>query len=70
MRKSAKKLQTYKLNGQLSAAIRSSSASFEDPDIINRLEVKQLECSEEDTGYDVFSLSYIMNEPIDTVGTI
>ncbi len=51
----------------LETAIRATNAQFEDPDILERLDVRLLDVQPGDTGWDVFSLDYKMSGPVGTV---
>ncbi|XP_062521244.1 gamma-tubulin complex component 3 homolog isoform X2 [Corticium candelabrum] len=62
-------LYLYNLTGTLESAVRSTNAQFEEPDILKRLDVRLLELSPGDTGWDVFSLDYHVDGPISTVFT-
>jgi gamma-tubulin complex component 3 len=62
-------LYLHNLTGTLESAVRSTNAQFEEPDILNRLDVRLLELSPGDTGWDVFSLDYHVDGPISTVFT-
>ncbi|KAF9434937.1 Gamma-tubulin complex component 3 [Entomortierella beljakovae] len=59
----------HNLTGTLEAAIRSSNAQFDDPDVLRRLDVRLLEISVGDSGWDVFSLDYHVDSPINTILT-
>ncbi|KAF6035402.1 TUBGCP3 [Bugula neritina] len=67
--KDASALYLHNLNGILETAIRSTNAQFEDKDILSRLDVRLLEISPGDLGWDVFSLDYRTRGPISTVFT-
>jgi len=54
----------HTLSPKLESAIRSSNAQFEDEDVLNRLDVKLLYVSPEETGWDIFSLQYCIDGPI------
>lgn len=69
LNKPAHTLYLHSLSAILETAIRSTNAQFDDPDILQRLDVSLLEISVGDTGWDVFSLVYHMNGPIGTVFT-
>ncbi len=45
-------------SGILETAIRATNAQFEDPDILERLDVRLLDIQPGDIGWDVFSLDY------------
>lgn len=57
------------LTGQLENAIRGSNAQYDDEDSLNRLDVKILELSHGDIGWDVFSLEYKVDAPANVVIT-
>ncbi|OAD75106.1 hypothetical protein PHYBLDRAFT_96718, partial [Phycomyces blakesleeanus NRRL 1555(-)] len=63
----ANKLFRHNLTGVLETAIRASNAQYDDVDILNRLDVRLLEISPEDLGWDVFTLDYHVDSPINTV---
>jgi len=60
----------YKLAGKMEIAIRSSNAQYEEPEVLDCLGIK---CSRAigagERGWDVFSLSYNVREPLSTVFT-
>ncbi|GES99979.1 gamma-tubulin complex component 3 homolog [Rhizophagus clarus] len=62
-------LYRHNLTGTLEAAIRASNAQYDDPDILRRLDVRLLEVSSGDLGWDVFSLDYHVDSPINTIFT-
>eukprot|EP00118_Oscarella_pearsei_P015761 m.144765 g.144765 ORF g.144765 m.144765 type:complete len:863 (+) comp38407_c1_seq3:451-3039(+) len=65
----ASHLHHHNLTGTLESAVRATNAQFDDPDILQRLDVRVLELSPGDTGWDVFSLDYHVDGPIRTVFT-
>lgn len=65
--KPATEMYPHNLSGILESAIRSTNAQFEDENILNRLDVRVLEKSPGDTGWDVFTLDYHVSGPIGTV---
>lgn len=65
----ANTISSFKLAGSLESAIRSSNAQYDDPDILDRLRVKMMPHSAGDRGWDVFSLEYTAQVPLDTVFT-
>ncbi|XP_076435742.1 gamma-tubulin complex component 3 homolog [Babylonia areolata] len=67
--KPAGNLYLHNLNGILETAIRATNAQYDDADILKRLDVRLLEVSPGDTGWDVFSLDYHVDGPIRTVFT-
>ncbi|CAG8587260.1 2028_t:CDS:10, partial [Scutellospora calospora] len=67
--KLANTLFRHNLTGTLEAAIRASNAQYDDPDILRRLDVRLLESSSGEAGWDVFSLDYHVDSPINTIFT-
>jgi gamma-tubulin complex component 3 len=65
----ATQLYPHNLAGVLETAIRATNAQFEDPEVLERLDVRLLDIQEGDKGWDVFSLDYKMDGPIGTVFT-
>ena len=53
----------------LETAIRSTNAQYDDPDVLNLVDVRLLECSINETGWDVFTLAYRITGPISTIFT-
>uniref|UniRef100_A0AAY4ELT8 Gamma-tubulin complex component n=1 Tax=Denticeps clupeoides TaxID=299321 RepID=A0AAY4ELT8_9TELE len=62
-------LYQHNLTGILETAVRATNAQFDCPEILKRLDVRLLEVSPGDTGWDVFSLDYHVEGPIATVFT-
>ncbi|KAI8743613.1 gamma-tubulin complex component 3 homolog [Biomphalaria glabrata] len=67
--KPAGNLYLHNLSGILEIAIRATNAQFDSSDILRRLDVRLLDVSPGDTGWDVFSLEYRVDGPIRTVFT-
>ncbi|KAJ3354691.1 Gamma-tubulin complex component 3 [Entophlyctis luteolus] len=65
--KPAANILRHNLTGTLESSIRSSNAQHDDPDVLRRLDVRLLEISSGDSGWDVFTLDYHVDPPIDTV---
>ncbi|XP_075910838.1 gamma-tubulin complex component 3 [Petromyzon marinus] len=65
----ANTLYQHNLTGILETSVRATNAQFDSPDILNRVDVRLLEVSPGDTGWDVFSLDYHVDGPIATVFT-
>ncbi|ORX55582.1 hypothetical protein DM01DRAFT_1334976 [Hesseltinella vesiculosa] len=63
----ASSLFRHNLTGVLETAIRASNAQYDDPAMLNRLDVRLLEISPQDLGWDVFTLDYHVDSPINTV---
>ncbi|KAL4656940.1 gamma-tubulin complex component 3 [Arapaima gigas] len=62
-------LYQHNLTGILETAVRATNAQFDSSEILKRLDVRLLEVSPGDTGWDVFSLDYHVDGPIATVFT-
>ncbi|XP_033290914.1 gamma-tubulin complex component 3 isoform X3 [Orcinus orca] len=62
-------LYQHNLTGILETAVRATNAQFDSPEALRRLDVRLLEVSPGDTGWDVFSLDYHVDGPIATVFT-
>lgn len=70
MAKKADTLFLHNLSGILETAVRATNAQYDDVDILKRLDVRLLEVSPGDIGWDVFSLDYRVDGPIKTVSTL
>lgn len=57
------------LTGQLDTAIRGSNAQYDPDEILHRLDAKILERSSGDVGWDVFSLDYRIDPPLNVIIT-
>ena len=60
-------LHRHNLTIALETAIRGSNAQNDDPDIVKRLDARLLEDSAGDTGWDVFTLEYKVDSPVNTI---
>ncbi|CAI2385190.1 unnamed protein product [Moneuplotes crassus] len=67
--KPAGQLYKYNLLGILESAVRSSNANMTDSEFLKRLDVRLLEASPGDNGWDIFSLDYKIDAPINTILT-
>ncbi|KAJ3235513.1 Gamma-tubulin complex component 3 [Chytriomyces hyalinus] len=65
--KPANSIMRHNLAGILESSIRASNAQHDDPDVLRRLDVRLLEVSPGDSGWDVFTLDYRTDNPISTV---
>ncbi|TPX66208.1 hypothetical protein SpCBS45565_g04658 [Spizellomyces sp. 'palustris'] len=65
--KPANTLFRHNLASSLETGIRMSNAQYDDPDITSRLDVRMLQSSPGDIGWDVFTLVYQLQSPINTV---
>ncbi|KAG8748429.1 Microtubule-nucleating Tub4p (gamma-tubulin) complex component [Ceratobasidium sp. 414] len=63
----ANTLYRHNLTATLDTAIERSNARFDSADIIRRLDARMLEYSHGEIGWDVFSLEYKVDAPLDTV---
>ncbi|KAF8621665.1 hypothetical protein AX15_007679 [Amanita polypyramis BW_CC] len=63
----ANALYRHNLTATLETAIRSSNAQNDSTDVLRRLDARMLEYSHGEIGWDVFTLEYKVDAPIDTV---
>eukprot|EP00026_Physarum_polycephalum_P001520 Phypoly_transcript_01522.p1 GENE.Phypoly_transcript_01522~~Phypoly_transcript_01522.p1 ORF type:complete len:898 (+),score=123.02 Phypoly_transcript_01522:59-2752(+) len=59
----------HNLNGILEMAVRQSNSQYEEQEVLDRLDIKLLEPPKGGTGWDVFSLDYHVDTPINSVFT-
>ena len=57
----------HTLTAQLEHAIRNSNAQFESADVLRRLDARMLELSHGEIGWDVFTLEYRVDSPLDVI---
>ncbi|ORZ32234.1 Spc98 family-domain-containing protein [Catenaria anguillulae PL171] len=69
LNKPASSLYRHHFVSLLETALRSSTAQFEDTDILARLDVRLTHNTPAEIGWDVFSLDYHLDAPINTVIT-
>ena len=67
LKKRAGQLYRHNLTGVLEGALRASNAQFEPTFVLDRVGVRLLEASPGDTGWEVFSLDYAVDAPLDAV---
>ncbi|KAA3675425.1 gamma-tubulin complex component 3 [Paragonimus westermani] len=67
--KPATQILQHRLSSVLESAIRTTNAQYEQPEILQRLDVRLLDMSTGDTGWDVFSLDYHVDGPLATIFT-
>ncbi|KAF7242288.1 hypothetical protein EG68_09112 [Paragonimus skrjabini miyazakii] len=67
--KPATQILAHRLSSVLESAIRTTNAQYEQPEILQRLDVRLLDMSTGDTGWDVFSLDYHVDGPLATIFT-
>jgi gamma-tubulin complex component 3 len=65
----ANSLYRHNLTAQLEHAIRGSNAQFDSPDVLRRLDARMLELSHGEIGWDVFTLEYKIDAPVDVIVT-
>ena len=65
----AKNQYRHTLTAQLEHAIRGSNAQYEPEDVLRRLDARLVELSQGDVGWDVFTLEYKVDAPVDVVIT-
>ncbi|KAK6332602.1 Microtubule-nucleating Tub4p (gamma-tubulin) complex component [Orbilia blumenaviensis] len=65
----ANTLYRHNLTAQLEHAIRGSNAQFESQEALRRLDARMLELSHGEIGWDVFTLEYKIDPPVDVVVT-
>ncbi len=65
--KRASQIFRHNLNGIVEGALRSSMVQYEDAELLDRVAVRLLEPSAGDTGWEVFSLDYIVDGPLTAV---
>ena len=59
----------HTLTAQLEHAIRNSNAQHDSPEVLRRLDARMLELSHGEIGWDVFTLEYRMDSPLDVIVT-
>lgn len=59
----------HTLTAQLEHAIRNSNAQYDSPDVLKRLDARMLELSHGEIGWDVFTLEYRIDSPLDVIVT-
>ncbi|EPS39763.1 hypothetical protein H072_6436 [Dactylellina haptotyla CBS 200.50] len=65
----ANTLYRHNLTAQLEHAIRGSNAQYESQEVLRRLDARMLELSHGEIGWDVFTLEYKIDPPVDVVVT-
>lgn len=65
--KPAQNLYSHTLSAILESAIRVTNVQYEDEDIVQRLTVEFLHSSHGDTGWDIFTLVYIVDGPVGSI---
>ena len=65
--KRASRLFRHALLAQVDGAIRASNAQFDDPEVLERIDVKILHASPGDDGWKVFTLDYRVGGALDAI---
>ena len=65
--KAADEMYHHSLTGTLDGALRASNAQYEPQDVLDRIGVKLLKASPNDRGWQVFSLTYRVEAPLNAV---
>ena len=66
----ASSLYRHNLSRMMWHAVSNSNARYDERDTLERLDVRLLQPSEGDKGWDVFTLDYHVEGPIGTVGIV
>ncbi|KAF2753329.1 spindle pole body component alp6 [Pseudovirgaria hyperparasitica] len=59
----------HTLTAQLEHAVRNSNAQYDSADVLRRLDARMLELSHGEIGWDVFTLEYKIDAPVDVIVT-
>lgn len=65
--KPATELYCYDLSSIMDAAFRSTNTHYDDPEILNYLDVRLMAPCDGDTGWDIISLEYTVRGPLATI---
>ncbi|KAB8737505.1 hypothetical protein FH972_026464 [Carpinus fangiana] len=69
LNKPANSQYRHALTAQLEHAIRNSNAQYDPADVLRRLDARMLELSHGEIGWDVFTLEYKIDAPVDVIVT-
>jgi gamma-tubulin complex component 3 len=67
LNKQPNKLFRHNLTGILEGCLRASNAQYEPSYILNRVSVRLLDSNPGDTGWEIFTLDYIIDPPLNAV---
>jgi hypothetical protein len=67
LKRRANQLFRHNLTGILEGALRASNAQFEPSYVLDRIGIRLLEASSGDTGWEIFSLDYAIDAPLNAV---
>ncbi|KAF2089249.1 hypothetical protein K490DRAFT_72063 [Saccharata proteae CBS 121410] len=59
----------HTLTAQLEHAVRNSNAQYDSPEVLRRLDSRMLELTHGEIGWDVFTLEYKIDAPVDVIVT-
>lgn len=68
LKRRANQLFRHNLTGILEGALRASNAQFEPSYVLDRIGIRLLEASPGDSGWEIFSLDYAIDAPLNAVG--
>lgn len=69
LKRRANQLFRHNLTGILEGALRASNAQFEPSYVLDRIGIRLLEASPGDSGWEIFSLDYSIDAPLNAVST-
>ena len=67
LKRRANQLFRHNLTGILEGALRASNAQFEPAYVLDRIGIRLLEASPGDSGWEIFSLDYSIDAPLNAV---
>lgn len=67
MDRSAKELYRLELSSIVDSTVRATSTQFDDPEVLNYLDVRLSNPFEGETGWDIFTLKYSVKGPLATL---
>ena len=67
LKKPANQLYKHNLQSILDTAIRASNAQYHDPDCLKKLNIKLMDKSLGDTGWDIFVMEYMIESPLTVI---
>jgi gamma-tubulin complex component 3 len=70
LKRRANQLFRHNLTGILEGALRASNAQFEPSYVLDRIGIRLLEASPGDSGWEVFSLDYAIDSPLNAVRAV
>ncbi len=70
LKRRANQLFRHNLTGILEGALRASNAQFEPSYVLDRIGIRLLEASAGDSGWEIFSLDYAIDAPLNAVSVM